>query len=127
MTAIVAADVTLTIERRTISGKTRRNRVKVVFGDSALTYPAGGVPMPAFGSWGMKRNLDYLTVFDENDASGVIWKYDTTNNKLRGYSMQNHAHNFAIANGAPAATGSGAIALSAVLGSSDSTLRVAQG
>src|SRR3990167_6781439 len=127
MTAIVAADVTLTIERRTISGKTRRNRVKIVFGDSALTYPSGGVPMPGFASWGMKRNLDYLTVFDENDASGVIWKYDTTNNKLRGYAMRNHAHKFTIASGAPAATGSGAMGISAVTGSSDVTLRVAQG
>src|SRR3990167_6350202 len=127
MTAIVAADVTVTIERRAIEGKTRRNRVKIVFGDSALTYPAGGVPMPAFASWGMKRNLDYLTVFDENDASGVIWKYDTTNNKLRGYAMANHAHVFKLTDGAPTSSGSGAIGLSAILGSSDSTLRVAQG
>src|SRR3990167_155932 len=127
MTAIVAADVTLTIERRAIEGKPRRNRVKIVFGDSALTYPSGGVPMPGFASWGMKRNLDYLTVFDENDASGVIWKYDTTNNKLRGYAMRNHAHKFVIADGAPSAAGSGALHLSAILGSSDSTLRTLQG
>lgn len=85
MTALVAADVTITVNERQIVGKKRRNRVTIAFGDAALTYPSGGVPLPAFGSWGMTRNLDWLTVFDEDDASGVVWKYDRTNNKLRGY------------------------------------------
>ena len=127
MTALVAANVTVTVERRTIAGKTRRNRVKITFGNGSLTYPSGGVPMPTFGTWGMKRNLDYLTVFDENDASGIVWKYDRANNKLRGYVSTNHAHVFTISSGAPAATGSGAMGISAVTGSSDVTLRVAQG
>ena len=85
MTALVAADVTITVNERQIVSKKRRNRVTVAFGDAALTYPSGGVPMPAFGSWGMTRNLDWVTLFDADDASGIIWKYDRTNNKLRGY------------------------------------------
>ena len=87
MTALVAGDVTVTIERRSIEGKTRRNRCKIAFGDGALTYPAAGVPLPAFASWGMKRNLDFLTIFDENDASGFVWKYDKDNNKLRAWRI----------------------------------------
>lgn len=85
MTDLASTDVTVTVNERTIVGKKRRNRVTIAFGDGALTYPSGGVPMPAFGSFGMIRNLDFLTVFDEDDASGIVWKYDRTNNKLRGY------------------------------------------
>lgn len=91
MADLVAADVTVTVEERTIVGKKRRNRVKIVFGDGALTYPSGGVPMPAFDSFGMIRNLDYLTVLDQDDGNGVFWKYDKENNKLRAY-VQGYAH-----------------------------------
>lgn len=127
MTDLAVGNITVTIERRSIEGKTRRNRVKLEFGDGALTYPSGGVPMPVFGTLGMKRNIDFLTVFDENDASGIVWKYDKSNHKLRGYVMSNHAHRFTIASGAPTASGSGHMAISAITGSSDVTLRVNQG
>ena len=56
MTALAASDVTVTItQQRKVNGSpTRRhNGVTVVFGDGALTYPTGGVPMPAGGSFGM--------------------------------------------------------------------------
>jgi hypothetical protein len=33
----------------------------------------------------MKQTLDYLIIVDGNDASGIIWKYDYENKKLRGY------------------------------------------
>ena len=85
MTALVAADVTITVEERNIAHKKRRNRVKIAFGDGALTYPASGVPLPTFASFGMVRNIDYLTVFDENDAVGILWKYDKDNHKLRAW------------------------------------------
>lgn len=87
MADIASSDVTITVEKRTIVGKQRRNRVKIAFGNGALTYPSGGVPMPAASSFGMVRNLDYLTIFDENDASGIMWKYDKDNLKLRGYEF----------------------------------------
>lgn len=87
MADIASANVTVTIERRAIEGKTRRNRVKIVFGDGALTYPAGGIPMPSASSFGMKVRLDYLTFFDESDGTGVMWKYDKETKKLRGYEF----------------------------------------
>lgn len=127
MADLVVGDVTVTIERRSIEGKTRRNRIKLTFGDGVDTYPSGGVPMPVAGNLGMKRNVDFLTVFDENDASGIMWKYDKDNHKLRGYVMSNHAHKFVIANGAPQATGSGDLHMSAITGSADATLRTTQG
>jgi hypothetical protein len=91
MADIASSDVTVTVERRAIEGKTRRNRVKIVFGNGTLTYPAGGVPMPAASAFGMKVRLDYLTVFDSDDASGIMWKYDRENKKLRAF-VQGAAH-----------------------------------
>lgn len=116
MVALVAADVTITVEQRRIVGKQRRNRVKIAFGNGALTIPAGGVPLPAAASFGMVRNLEYLTIFDENDASGIIWKYDKDNNKLRAWVQKttDHAHDLLVANGAIAT--SGAIGLTAGAG-----------
>lgn len=87
MADLAAANVTITVEERTIQGRKKRNRVKIAFGDGALTYPTNGVPMPAYGSFGMLRNLDYLNIFDSDDASGIIWKYDKDNNKLRAYQQ----------------------------------------
>jgi hypothetical protein len=85
MADIVAANVTITVERKVIAGKRKRNRVKIAFGDSALTYPTGGVPLPAFGQFGMKRFLEYITLTDANDASGITWKFDQENKKLRAF------------------------------------------
>ena len=91
MTALADTDVTITVEKSNRVFKHHRNRCKIVFGDGALTYPAGGVPLPAFGKWGMKRNLDYIALTDSNDAVGIIWKFDQDNKKLRGY-VQGYAH-----------------------------------
>lgn len=91
MADIVSSDVTVTIEERRIEGKKRRNRVKITYGNGTLTYPAGGIPMPAASSFGMVRQLDFLTIFDEDDSSGIYWKYDKENNKLRAY-VQGAAH-----------------------------------
>jgi len=85
MAALISGDVTLTVEDRQIVGKQKRNRVKIVFGDGSDTYPSGGVPMPTFSSWGMSRNLDYVILFDANDAVGQIWKWDYDNATIRGY------------------------------------------
>jgi hypothetical protein len=85
MADLTAANVTVTVNEQQIVSKKRRNRVTITFGNGTLTYPSGGVPMPSFSAFGMVRNLDFLTVFDEDDASGIMWKYDRTNNKLRAY------------------------------------------
>jgi hypothetical protein len=43
--------------------------------------------MPAFSSLGLKRNLDFLSIIDSDDAQGIVWKYDKDNNKLRAYIL----------------------------------------
>lgn len=85
MADLAAANVTVTVEERKIVGGQRRNRVKVAFGDGALTYPALGVPLPAASAFGLVRNLDYLSLFDNNDGVGIVWKFDKDNLKLRGW------------------------------------------
>lgn len=86
MADLTAADVTVTvaIRDRGTAGKKHRIQGSIAFGDGAKTYPSGGIPMPAFGNFGMKRNLDTL-VFHDVSADGLTWKYDKTNNKLRAY------------------------------------------
>ena len=85
MPAIAAANVTVTVERVDRVAKLRRNRVKVQFGDGSLTYPSGGVPMPGAASFGLRQQTLFLESIDTDDASGIVWKYDKDNNKLRGY------------------------------------------
>lgn len=68
-----------------IEGNKRKVVCKVVFGNGALTYPANGVPMPAATSFGMYRNLDTLSILDQSNADGIVWKWDYANKKLRGY------------------------------------------
>lgn len=85
MPDIAASNVAVTVEHRQIEGKKRRNRIKIAFGDGSLTYPSGGVPMPGFEKFGMKRNIDFLILTDAANGNGLVWKYDQTNRKLRGY------------------------------------------
>lgn len=91
MADLASSDVTITVEDKKRVGKQRRHRVKIAFGDAAKTYPAGGVPLPAAAAFGMKRNLDYIILVDNNDAVGLVWKYDKDNKKLRAY-VQGVAH-----------------------------------
>lgn len=85
MTALASSDVTVTIIDRFIQGKRRRVSFSLAFGDAALTYPSGGVPLPTYPSFGMKRNLAFLLFDDPNSAQGIVWKYDRANHKLRAY------------------------------------------
>ena len=85
MADLASTDVTITVVQARRTERARQNRVKIEFGDGALTYPTGGVPLPDFGNFGLKKSLEYLILFDENDATGIVWKYDYDNKKLRGY------------------------------------------
>lgn len=91
MTALASTDVTVTLnirDRRTFAKK-HKILFTLAFGDGALTYPAAGVPLPAFSSFGMKRNLESLIITDPGSADGFLYKYDQANNKLRIYQGDN--------------------------------------
>src|SRR5689334_1661486 len=117
MVALVAADVTVTVrERRIIPGaKKKRLALTLAYGDGAKTYPAGGIPLPAFGGLGFVRFLDTVEFTDAANANGYLYKYDETNNKIRIYQGDNTnaaaAPNIEVTTShAPAATSLRAIA-----------------
>lgn len=91
MPALAATDVTVTVNIRDRTTFTKKHRIAVTiaFGDGALTYPAAGVPMPAFDKFGMKRNLETIEITDPANADGFMYKYDQANNKLRIWQGDN--------------------------------------
>lgn len=87
MTAIASTDITVTVTDRYIHGNKRYAEISIAFGNGTLTYPSGGVPMPAFSSFGMLRNLEDLFLSDAGNANGLIYKYDKTNHKILIYTQ----------------------------------------
>lgn len=90
MTALASTDVTVTVVEELRGGpKKKRNRVTIAFGNGTLTYPSGGVPMPAIGKFGMVTVLNGLTFLDDANANGFHYKFDATNRKIRVYQGDN--------------------------------------
>lgn len=85
MAAIASSDLTLTLQTSFREGTRKAAVYRIAFGDGSLTYPSGGVPLPSAASFGMTWELTYVRLLDHDDASGIIWKYDYANKKLRGY------------------------------------------
>lgn len=89
MTALANTDITTTIIDRKWYGKQRQHLVKLVFGNSTLTYPSGGVAFPSAASLGLKSPLNFLQILDDVGTTGTEWKPDYANSKLRAY-RSNH-------------------------------------
>jgi hypothetical protein len=83
MADLAATDVTLTRNGPYKLGKLKSDFALFTFGDGAKTYPYGGIPLPAIGNFGLKYSGDMIiTGVDEEN---IVWKYDATNHKLKGY------------------------------------------
>lgn len=54
------------------------------FGNGALQYPFGGIPLPAIGMFGMNSSMDVEVV--QPDGSGIIWKYNQASNALKAFT-----------------------------------------
>jgi hypothetical protein len=82
MADLTAADVSVTPlhrhGRRIVEG-VKEVYADVTFGDSSLTYPAGGIPMPAAGVFGLKE-IFFASV--EQLTDGYVYIFDRTNHKL---------------------------------------------
>lgn len=102
MVALASSDVTVTVTQpRKVNGSpTRRhNRCTVAFGNGALTYTTGGVPMPTGGSFGMPNAVvESITVDDDSAGAGYHYTYDQTNNKLLGWFSADGATDVQITN-----------------------------
>lgn len=93
MAALAATDVTYTIEesRSVMPGRVRR-RVKLAFGDGALTYPAAGIPL-TLGNLGCTRVLQSMnvmgrTVAAANENAVYEWNGSQTAPKLLALEAQ---------------------------------------
>lgn len=89
MAAIAAGDLTYTItkKRKEDSGHNIFN-ITLAFGDGALTYPSGGVPLTA-AKMGCPNSIISCLLVSPASANGYMYKYDLANNKLRIYQGDN--------------------------------------
>jgi hypothetical protein len=102
MADFASSDVTVTINKQTIlrgsPGALRFNRVRIQFGDGALTYAAGGVPMPAAAKFGLMKQIDDIIIVQNGIATiKYVWTYDPVNNKLIGVEEVAAASSTALA------------------------------
>lgn len=89
MAAIAAGDVAYTITKKVVHDTGQREvSANLVFGDGALTYPAGGVPLTK-ASLGLPVVLESMALVDPASANGFIYKYDSANEKIRIYQGDN--------------------------------------
>ena len=91
MADISASDVTTTVlNRRRLADEKKMNQCRLVFGDGALTYPTGGIPIE-IGDLGFSTVIESLKVVDEG-GSAYSFKYDQSTKKLLVLPGENHTH-----------------------------------
>lgn len=87
MADLTSSDVTVTVHPgdRNLLGKLRMNIGSIAFGDSAKTYPFGGVPMPAMGQFGMNKGIKALDIVAPIGC-GYEFRHDKANSKIKLFS-----------------------------------------
>ncbi len=92
MADIAAADVTYATvsshQQKVVQGR-RQGKFSLVFGDGALTYPTGGVPVTK-AKLGCPNTIESF-IMEGTGANGFIYKYDQANEKIRIYQGDNDA------------------------------------
>ena len=67
-----------------------RKRVFLVsFGDGALTYPSGGVPLEK-AKLGVPNEIVDFNLGDHSSGDGFLYKFDVINEKIRIYQGDNN-------------------------------------
>jgi len=89
MAAISSSDVgySVNLAQGVISDKDKRYDVDISFGDGALTYPAGGIPLDK-GKMGLPNDVQDLLMSDAMSADGYVYKFDKSNLKIRIYEAE---------------------------------------
>ncbi|MBU2549027.1 MAG: hypothetical protein KKB20_11475 [Proteobacteria bacterium] len=90
MADLTSADVVVVVQppdRDVGHGALMKNLTlaRITFGDGALTYPAGGIPLPGIGSFGFLRQLQFVAI--QGAADGFVYKYDPDNHKLKIFTQ----------------------------------------
>jgi hypothetical protein len=87
MTALAATDLTVSIptaDRDIVpAGPKKVSVAKITFGDGALTYPTGGIPLPTIGNFGFHKEMRAIPA--GVSGKGNLFEFDKTNHKLRGF------------------------------------------
>lgn len=91
MAHFASTDVTVTIasrDREIAGAAAGRNMsiAAVAFGDGALAYDTGGIPMPAIGSFGFRNEIK-MGLIEQPPANGFIYKYDAANRKIKIFTQ----------------------------------------
>lgn len=108
MSDIGTGDVTYTVlNQRKLSDSRNMNRIRLAFGDGALTVPANGIPLSK-GKMGCPTVVESLLVVDQG-TSGYIFQYDQSAEKLvvMQAPAQTHAHDLKIIGGGTIVTNGG--------------------
>jgi hypothetical protein len=105
MTALASTNVTVSVSVRNRdiipAGPKRVQIASVTFGDGALTYPTGGVPLPAIGVFGFNKAIEFGVI--EQPINGFFYKFDRANHKILIYNqgvLTGSTSTGALANGA---------------------------
>lgn len=86
MAALTATDWTVSIlDRKIENGGTRRNRIQLTLA-TAGSYPSNGIPWPSAAAVGMKRNLDFIALYDNNANANTRTLNDAENSTFRVFS-----------------------------------------
>jgi hypothetical protein len=85
MADLTAADVTITILHQKRTRAEKVTQFKAEYGDAALTYPTGGVPLPAGASFGLPNSLRQIVLTDTDAAQAVSLKLCATTHCVRHY------------------------------------------
>lgn len=82
-----------------------RRQMTLSFGDGALTYPSGGIPLTNAGL-GMKNGvIRAFRILEPNAADGIVYEWDKSANTLRMYnSATSSGTNSSDSAGTPAGT-----------------------
>lgn len=97
MADIASGDVTYTIVNARRLGDSRvSNRVRLAFGNGALTYPANGIPISK-GKCGCPTVIESMIVVDKG-TSGYSFMYDQSAEKLVMWQApaQTHTHDIKV-------------------------------
>jgi hypothetical protein len=94
MAALASTDVTYTLQEGTQkSGSDCRYEAvfKVAFGDGALTYPSGGIPLTK-AKLGCPTKVEEIILSDPDSASGIVVKMDYVNLQCSSTYAQHGSH-----------------------------------
>lgn len=92
--AAVNVTVNLVPQDQEFMGKKRVSFPVIAFGNGVLTYPANGVPLPAMGAFGMKKEIKRVFI-EGQPGDGFIYKYDRAHHTIRIYqsaALVTHTH-----------------------------------